>query len=173
MDILEDRDAWYHEFEQNWLKRFNETGETHWKIYNHPRNQTAPEGKAIDLSNSRLVLITSAGGYLKDSQEPYDAENLLGDYSIRTFPRDTPLDQLAFAHTHYDHTAVNEDTQVLVPLRHLENLVEEGVIGELAPTVISFMGYQPNVIRVIDETIPVIQDVVRREQAHGALLVPS
>ena len=173
MDILEDRDGWNHEFEQNWLKHFTETGETNWKAYNPPRNQTAPDGKAIDLRNSRLILISTAGGYLKDSQDPFDASNLLGDYSIRTFPSSTPLDQLAFAHEHYDHTAVNDDTQVLVPLRHLESLVNEGVIGEISSNVISVMGYQPNVIHVLDDLIPAIKDVVKKEQAQGALLVPS
>jgi len=173
MDILEDRDEWNHEFEQNWLKHFQETAEINWKTYNPPRNQIAPEGKAIDLSKSRLILISTAGGYLKDSQDPFDASNLLGDYSIRTFPSNTPLNQLAFAHEHYDRTAVNEDAQVLVPLRHLESLVEEGVIGEISPSVISFMGYQPNVIRVLDDMIPLIRDVVKKEQVQGALLVPA
>ena len=52
-------------------------------------------------------------------------------------------------------------------------LVVEEVIGELAPTVISFSGYQPDVIRVLDETIPAIVAAAKVERADAALLVPS
>jgi hypothetical protein len=82
------------------------------------------------------MLISSAGGYLRDQQQPFDAAHPLGDYGIRVFPSRTPLEALAFAHEHYDQAAVNQDRQVLVPLRHLEALVNEGVIGQLAPSMI-------------------------------------
>jgi hypothetical protein len=61
----------------------------------------------------------------------------------------------------------------LVPLRHLEDLVTEGVIGEMAPSVMSFMGYQPDVTRVIDELIPPILEVAQAEEVQAALLVPA
>ncbi|MEQ8675720.1 MAG: glycine/sarcosine/betaine reductase selenoprotein B family protein [Aggregatilineales bacterium] len=173
LEILEDRQGWYEDYQANWLRHYQETGETLWKIYQRPRNTTAPSGKAINLSESRLVLITSAGSYLKDEQTPYDAENDLGAYDIRLYSSSTPLNKLAYAHTHYDHTAVNADPQVLVPLLHLDDLVSEGVVGELAPNVISFMGYQPDVMRVLDETIPAIITAMKAENAQAALLVPS
>lgn len=173
MEILEDLEQWRAEFEQGWLAHYRQTGEFNWKIYNRPRNKMAPGGRGVDLSRSRLALVPSAGAYLRESQEPFDAENPLGDYSIRLFPPATPLEALAFAHTHYDHTAVNEDPQVLVPLRHLEDLVREGVIGELAPSVISFSGYLPEVDRTIRELIPRIVAAARAEAIDAALLVPA
>ncbi|NJK79546.1 MAG: hypothetical protein HC893_05945 [Chloroflexaceae bacterium] len=173
MDVLENREQWLAEFQQGWLAHYEQTGETLWKIYNRPRNSTAPAGKRIDLRQSRLVLITSAGSYLAATQQPYDAANTMGDYTIRTYPTTTPLNDLAYAHDHYDHTTVNQDAQVLVPLRHLEDLTAAGMIGELAPNAISFMGYQPVVPRVLDETIPAVVDAVKAEQAHAALLVPA
>lgn len=172
MEILENRDQW-REIYEVWLGHFQQTGEFNWKNYNRPRNSTAPSGKGIDLSRSRLMLISSAGGYLRDEQEPFDAANPLGDYSIRVVPSDTPLGRLAYSHDHYDHAAVDADAQVLVPLRHLADLVHEGIIGELAPSFVSFMGYQPDATRVIDETIPAILEVARTEQIDAALLVPS
>jgi D-proline reductase (dithiol) PrdB len=173
MEILENRDQWLAAFQEGWLKHYQTTGQFDWKIYNRPTNKVAPPGKGVDLSRSRLVLITSAGGYLRDSQEPFDAPNPFGDYTLRLFPTSTPLSALAFAHDHYDHTAVNQDPQVLVPLRHLENLVAEGRIGELAPTVISYSGYQPVATRVVDELIPAVLEAVKPPQPHAALLVPS
>jgi hypothetical protein len=118
-------------------------------------------------------LITSAGSYLADTQEPYDAPNLLGDYSIRLYSSSTQLDDLAIAQDHYDHTAIDTDRQVLIPLRHLEDMVAEGIIGELALNVISFHGYQPDATRTVNETIPAILQAAKEEEAQGALLVPA
>ena len=81
--------------------------------------------------------------------------------------------QIAFAHTHYDHTAVNADQQVLLPLGHLHDLMAAGVIGALAPDVINFMGYQPDITRLLDETIPEILTAAQAMRLDGALLVPS
>ena len=173
MDVLENRDAWQTEYERTWLAHYRATGETKWDIYNRPDNKETPAGPAVDLAASRLMLISSAGGYLAASQQPFDAANDLGDYTVRTFPHTTDPGALAFAHDHYDHTAVNQDQQVLVPLGHLHDLVREGVIGELAPSVVSFMGYQPDAARVVDETIPAILAVATAEQIDAALLVPS
>lgn len=173
MEVIENLDTWRSEFHSGWLAHFQETGETNWKLYERPRNGEAPASSGIELSQSRLILISSAGGYLADEQEPFDAENDLGDYSLRTFASDIPFSRLAYAHTHYDHTAVDADPQVLLPLRHLADLVAEGVIGGLAPSAISYSGYQPDAERTLTETIPQILDVVEKESVNAALLVPS
>ena len=172
MEVLENHDEWVETYTSTWLKHFQETGETKWDIYNRPNNKQKVVGEGINLSQSRLMLISTAGGYLKGSQEPFDAENDLGDYTIRVFPSETSLDAVAYAHTHYDHTAVDEDGQVLLPLRHLEAMVEEGMIGELAP-VISFMGYQPDASRVVTEMMPEIIKTAKEEDVRAALLVPA
>lgn len=173
MEIIENRAEWEQTYTDNWLAHYQKTGETKWDIYNRPNNKTAPSGKAVNLSQSKLMLVSSAGGYIEDSQEVYDAENDLGDYSIRVIPSDIALDKLAFAHTHYDHTAVNMDAQVLVPLGHLHDLVKAGEIGSLTENFVSFMGYQPNAAQVVDETIPLIIEAAKAEQADAVLLVPS
>jgi len=173
VEIVENLAGWEATFREGWLAHFEKTGETKWDLYNRPNNKTAPGGPAIDLSKSRLGFITTSGAYLDASQEPFDAPNLLGDYTIRTFPTATPFSAIAYAHTHYDHTAVNEDPQVLMPLRHLESMVGEGIIGELAPAVISFCGYQPDVGRVVRETIPAVVAAAKAEAWQAALLVPA
>ena len=173
MEILENRQEWQTTFAVGWLRHYQETGQPNWDLYNRPNNKSAPAGKAIDLRQSRLLLISSAGGYLPATQLPFDAENDLGDYTIRTFPVTTAPAQIAFAHSHYDHTAVNADQQVLLPLGHLHDLVKAGVIGELAPEVINFMGYQPDIGQVLDATIPAILAAAKAMAVDGALLVPS
>lgn len=173
MEIVENLDQWTQSFRAGWLAHYEQTGETDFKQYTRPRNRQAPAGPGVDLSQSRLLFITTAGAYLPASQQPFDAESKLGDYTLRAFPVTTPFSAIAYAHTHYDHAAVDADPQVLMPLRHLEEMVEEGKIGALAPTVVSFSGYQPDIARVVDEMIPPILDIARKEQAHAALLVPA
>ena len=170
--VLEDREGWLEEFRSGWLAHYKQTGEVDWARYTRPRNSRAPEGEAVKLSESRLMLITTSGAYLA-KQPPFDTADDLGDYTIRIISSAISLPELQFAHGHYDPAAVEEDPQVLVPLEHLRVMVKEGLIGSLTENFISFMGYQPDVIRVIDELIPQIVDTVRKERARAALLVPA
>ena len=173
MEILENRAEWDAEFRAGWLAEFEEKGTTNWKIYNRPHNSPLPPTPGIDLSQSRLVLISSAGTYLTDSQEPFDATDLLGDYTVRVWSTDTPFSALSIAHDHYQHDAIKADSQVLLPIGHLQDMVESGEIGELSPSVISYMGYQPDIRRTVDELIPPLLAIVQELQADAALLVPS
>ncbi|MGB7340038.1 MAG: glycine/sarcosine/betaine reductase selenoprotein B family protein [Phototrophicaceae bacterium] len=173
MDILENREAWQAHFEANWLAHYEKTGETNFKLYEYSRNEDAPSGKAIDLSQSKLLFVTSSGAYLKASQTAFDAANPLGDYSVRLIPQSSRLDDLAFAHEHYDHQYVDQDPQSLVPLRILESLQADGVIGELAENIVSFHGYTPNVSIILDELIPQIIGLAKDQQVDAALLVPA
>lgn len=173
MEILENLESWQKEFEQGWLAHYQDTGEFDWSRYPKATNKEIPAGPGIDLSQSRLILISTAGAYLPASQEPFDAANPLGDYTLRLFPAATPFAGIAYAHDHYDHKDVNQDPQVLLPLRHLEDLVKEGVIGHLAPTIVSYSGYQPDATRVVRELIPPLLEAVKDEQVDAALLVPA
>ena len=147
----------------------------HFRLESYPRphNSPLPPTPGIDLSQSRLLFITTAGAYLPASQTPFDAPHALGDYSLRLLPSDTPFTALAYAHEHYDHTAVTADPQVLLPLHHLTNMVADGRIGELAPSFISFMGYQPDLTRVVDELIPAVLSAAGALDVQAALLVPA
>ena len=173
MEILEHRDHWEAEFRAGWLAGWQQTGVPAWKKYNRPRNNPLPATPGVDLSESRLLLISTSGAYLSASQDPFDATNILGDYTIRTFPSAAPFDSLAYAHNHYDQTAVKADPQVLLPLEHLASMTAEGLIGELAPELISFMGYQPDLTRVVDALIPDILAAAKEFQVQAALLVPA
>jgi hypothetical protein len=173
MDVVEKPMKWLKNFNLKWLAHFEKTGEIDWKKYQRPRNRFSPSGLPITLSESKLMLISSSGAYMPESQSPFEQDNMLGDYSHRIIPSDTKFDDIKFAHTHYDHQFINENPQVLLPLRHMEDLIEEGFIGELAPITLSFSGYQPNVIRVIKELIPSILEVVKDLSIDGVILVPS
>lgn len=172
MNILDNRQKWQVEFNNGWLAYFQETGKSNFSIYNRPENQTLVSGPGVDLKTSRLMLISSAGVYLPETQQPFDASNTLGDYSIRVLPSDTSFSKLACAHEHYDHSAVIADPQVLFPLVYLREMVSEGQVGALT-AVASFMGYQPDVSQVLDKTIPTIIKFAEDEMVDAALLVPA
>jgi hypothetical protein len=173
VEIVENLAEWEETYRTGWLAHYEKTGETKWDIYNRPNNREAPSGSGINLSQSRLVLISTAGAYLRDGQPAFDDENDLGDYTTRLFPSTTPFAEIAFAHTHYDHAAVDEDPQVLLPLHHLVDMVAEGKIGSLAANVISYCGYQPDIGRIVRELTPTVIAAVKTEQAQAALLVPA
>ena len=176
LEILENRDEWAENFRTGWVAHLEAHGEMDWSLYNRPKNSQTISGKAIDLSNSKLLFISTGGSYLKSSQQPFfdsDDTHPHGDYSIRTYPITTAFDELAIAHSHYDHAAVNADRQVLLPFQHLADMVDEGTIGSLCDTVVSYAGYQPDATRVVEELLPAIQEIVERERPDAALLVPS
>ena len=68
---------------------------------------------------------------------------------------------------------MNKDLDVLIPQTHLQALVDEGKIGSMASTIVSFMGYQPDATQVVDETTPAVVAVAQAEQADAVLLVPA
>lgn len=173
MEIAEKLDKWTTDFNDGWLKEVNQHSRINWNVYSYIKNNNSPKSTGIDLSKNKLLLISSAGGYLSSNDTPFDASNPLGDYSIRTFPISANFNNIRYSHDHYDTTAVKQDAQVLLPLRHLKSMVEENIIGEICDTVISFMGYQPDVNNVITKTIPAILDIVKKGKVDAALLVPS
>jgi hypothetical protein len=175
MEIFANRDQWLAEYNAGWLAKVQSTGERDWSIYTRPINKVGVPGPGVDLSKSRVGLITSSGAYLPASQTPFITfgEDAFGDYTTRTFPTSSSFDDIDFAHGNYDETYVRQDPQVLLPLRHLEDLVAEGTIGELSPSVISFMGYQPDAVRVVDDLIPQIVAHAKQEEFDAALLVPA
>ncbi len=173
MHAVERLKEWKNNFKNKWLAEFNYSGRIDWDLYSYVKNTKTPSSIGIGLKDSKIVLITSAGSYLKNKQRPFDAANPLGDYSIRTYPASTNFINIEFAHDHYKQDSVRRDPQVLIPTRHLFELVNQGVLGQLFPKVISFMGYQPDITQVVSETIPQIQSVINDQDINCALLVPS
>jgi Glycine/sarcosine/betaine reductase selenoprotein B (GRDB) len=172
-EVFAARDGWTEEYRSGWLSHFKGTGEIDWSLYPKTPSLAPVSGAAVDLSRSRLLLVSSAGAYQPGQHTPFEAADPLGDYSLRSHETADLLDSLAFAHDHYDHAAVEEDRGVLLPMDLLRAGVAEGRIGEVTPQWVSFMGYQPDLTRVSDETLPLVLEAARESRADTALLVPS
>lgn len=126
---------------------------------------------AVPLERARVALV-STGGAIAPGQEGFSTGKA-GDPSFRTFPSSTDPSALRFEHPHYDTTLAVEDPDCVLPLRLLGRMAEEGVIGALAPTCVSMMGYAPLTRPVVEESAPAIGELLQGEEVDAALLCPA
>jgi D-proline reductase (dithiol) PrdB len=123
------------------------------------------------LSESKLALVTT-GGFVPLGGEPFNTGKL-GDPTFREIPADVEVDTLGIHHPHYDHDLARRDVNVLFPLPLCRWLADEGVIGELAATHYSFMGYVPLTRRLEGKYAPRLSERLRREGVDALLLTPT
>jgi D-proline reductase (dithiol) PrdB len=137
----------------------------------------APLGRPI--AESTVALLSSAGLYVEGSQPSFDldrerAEPGWGDPSWRAIPKDTPPGALGMAHLHVNSADTLADHEVSLPLRTLDALVSDGVVGASAPTHYAVMGYQQ---AGLDEwrskTAGEIVERLRDEHVDVLLLAPA
>ena len=130
------------------------------------------------LAEARVALLSSAGLYLAGDQAPFDAageraDPTWGDPSWRAIPRTTAQGELGMMHLHVNNADVLADHEVALPLRRLDELVDEGVVGSAADTHFSVMGYQEQGLTVWSaEAAPEIVQVLRDERVDGLVLAP-
>ena len=92
---------------------------------------------------------------------------------IRLIPTDVDRAKLKINHPGYDHKYANEDINCNLPFDRLQEMVDAGEIGSLAPNTVVLMGLQPNVSPLLQETIPAIVEQFKADGVEAALLVPS
>lgn len=124
------------------------------------------------LATSRVAVVTTGGLYRPGAQAPFDAEALEGDASCREIPGDQNLPDLGIAHAHFPHGPARADMNVILPLERLSALAEQRVIGSVAPTHYSIMGYVTNAADLAERTAPVIAARMREDAVDVALMVP-
>ena len=173
MEILENPLEWLQEFQDGWLSTFETSGAIDWSLYVPPRNLSAPNSRGINLSESRLMLITTVGAYCAGKQSFFNSAHPLGDYTIRQVPIAANIENLSIAHPDLDLGYANQDSEVILPIQHLQQMVSERIIGSLAPVFISYCGFQPHAIRIVKELVPAILKAVKQYHVHAALIVPA
>ena len=99
------------------------------------------------LDQARIGLLSSAGIFLPETQEPFDVERerqepTWGDPSLRLIPADVTQDRVDATHLHINTADLLEDVNVALPVHRLEELATNGVIGSAAPEHYSVMGFQ-------------------------------
>jgi D-proline reductase (dithiol) PrdB len=133
------------------------------------------------LADSTFALLTSGGLYHKGVDEPFDvarekAEPTWGDPSFRTIPSDIEQTELGASHLHINTEFVLADMNYLLPIRHFQELEAEGMIGRLAPTHYSFMGFQGyphDTSAWVDTYAPQVIAQLKAEEVDCVLLTPA
>ena len=97
----------------------------------------------------------------------------LGDPTFREIPVDYDVERLEIYHPHYDHDLPRRDINVLFPIALCHQLVEEGLIGELATTHYSFMGYVPLTRKLESVYAPQVARKLAEDGVGALLLVPT
>lgn len=132
---------------------------------------------AKPLEECTVALITSAGVARRDDR-PFDQEGerrnpWWGDPSFRTIPLGTTEKDIQIHHLHVDPRFGEADLDVVLPMRRLTEIVEEGFVGRAAPTHYSFMGYILEPKELLGDSAPAIAERMRDERVDAAVLVPG
>lgn len=132
---------------------------------------------AKPLSDSRIALVTTAGINVRGVEPPFDYEREQahpdwGDPTYRMLPRDLRQDQVQSGHLHINNDDIDRDYNVAIPIAPMLELERLGVIGSLAPTGYSFMGYQPDTTEWRERYAPEVAQRMRSEQVDAVLLTP-
>ena len=141
----------------------------------------APEWARLarPVEESTVALLTSAGLYLRDGQEPFDldrerAEPFWGDPTYRLIPSDARPEEVAASHLHLNTRDLEEDYNVALPIRAFAQLAAAGRIGGLADEHYSFMGYQARGLREWRERYgPEVVQHLRENGVDAVVLAPA
>ncbi len=125
------------------------------------------------ISESRISVVTSAAFYGAD-QRPFDLTIRGGDYSYREIPEDITLETLQIGHKSdaFDHTGIEKDKNLALPLDRLRELKQDGLIGEVAKRHYSLMGSITAPGRLVTATAPEIGSKLAEDGVDAVLLTP-
>lgn len=124
------------------------------------------------LHASRVAVVTTAGLYRRGVDRPFNGATPDGDTSYRALPADVDAKRLAIAHQHFNHGLAEADLNTVFPLERLQELTREGLVGALASTHYSTMGYALRAADLAEETAPAIALRMAGEGVDVALIVP-
>ena len=72
----------------------------------------------------------------------------------------------------FDHSGIEADANLALPLDRMRELVAQGVIGELNHRHFSFMGSIVGPAKLINETAPQVAAMLKADSVDVALLTP-
>jgi D-proline reductase (dithiol) PrdB len=124
------------------------------------------------------VALISTAGVARNDDRPFDQEGerrdpWWGDPTFRAIPVGTTEKDVRLYHLHIDPRFGEADLDVVLPMRRLSELVEEGVVGRPASTHYSMMGYILDTSELVEKTAPAIAERMRAEKVDAAALVPA
>jgi len=139
-----------------------------WSVYDS--TSFAPLTKPLNRSKVGLI---SSGGISKDGQESFDGW-AVNDFSLRIIPIDTPFDRLRLNDNYFDHRDAVKDYNCIFPIQRVQELAEEGFIGQAAELAVSLgMGRTYKRSGLFQQTIPAIVSEFQEQEVDATLLVAA
>jgi D-proline reductase (dithiol) PrdB len=121
------------------------------------------------VAQSRIGVLATSGTYVA-GQVAYHYKD---DTSMRRIGKDTPTDQLRFAHITENYLEDSRrDPNCTFPIDALRSAESQGRIGELADDLLSCMGGIYSQRRVREELIPAVHERLKAQQVDAVLLIP-
>src|SRR5512134_3410384 len=127
---------------------------------------------AKPLRESTIALVSTAGVARNDDQ-PFDQERerrdpWWGDPGFRVLPLGTTEQDVRLYHMHIDPRFGEADLDVVLPMRRLGELAQQGVVGRPAERHYSLMGFilDPGVL--VGQTVPAMVDRMRADAVDAA-----
>ena len=124
------------------------------------------------LHAARVGFISSAGVQMKRTL-PFDVVHPVGDYSYRRVPSSADVGDLEIHQIKYPTDGARRDLNVVFPIERLRELVREGVIRELTPDLLSFIGYNMDPERFEHTLAEDLADAMAQQQPDVVLLAPA
>lgn len=133
------------------------------------------------IAESTVGLVTSAGFYLPQRQQPFDLDRerrtpTWGDPTYRAIPASVDLQDLAVSHLHLSTADLERDPNIALPMQRFQELAARGEVGRLAEEHYSFMGYQgypPDTSAWRERYGPEIAQRLLDNGANAVLLTPA
>jgi D-proline reductase (dithiol) PrdB len=126
------------------------------------------------LAECKLAMVTTSGVHHRE-QEPFDMQDSEGDPSFRAIDGATISSNYKITHDYYDHTDAEKDLNIIFPLQRLQELQQEGVIGQLVETHYSFMGHIDgrHIATLIGQAAQEVVKRLKQDQVDVVLLTPA
>ena len=137
------------------------------------------------VSESKIALLTTTGHFVEgDDPNPFGIEDLTQEQAskmtadfgranpeLSEIPTSTPREQTHVRHGGYDIRATAADRNVSLPIDRLNELAEEGVIGEFISPAFSFGGLASQ-LRLKKQRAHEWAEQVKAAGAEAAVLLP-
>lgn len=126
------------------------------------------------LSQCKVAIVTTSGVH-HGHQPPFNMLDKEGDPTCRVIEGATIRDNYRITHDYYDHNDAEKDLNIIFPLERLQELQQEGVIGQLAARHYSFMGHIDghHIATLISKSSKQVIEKLRQDAVDVVLLTPA
>ena len=133
------------------------------------------------LNECKFALVTTGGLVDSSTSTPFDLEREIseptwGDPSYRIIDADYAQENIKVSHLHINPAAPEADLNVLLPIDRLKTLADDGMIGTVAQSHYSFMGFQgypPTTTEWEQKYGPEVIQRMRDEEVDCVILTPA